>query len=66
MFELKRWIAEKFFMSQLDEEFISGIQRGKVLARAEARFNLEVSWQSSDNKYSPGIAIAIELLRDPK
>jgi hypothetical protein len=66
MFELKRWIAEKFFMAQLDEDFISGIERGKVLARAEARFYLELCSQGDSNKYSPGLAKAIEHLRDPK
>ena len=61
--ELKRWLAERFFEDQLEEDFRMGIRHGQGLARAEARFKLETSKPAAYKKNQPGVALAIEALK---
>ena len=61
--ELKRWIAERLFETQLDEDFQMGIRRGEELAKADVRFKLETSKSATYKKNQSGVALAIEALK---
>ncbi len=60
---LKRWLAERFFENELDEDYFIGVEYGQDLAKADARFKLETSRQATFKKYQPGVALAIEVLK---
>ncbi len=63
MRDLRRWIAEQLFENLLEEDFQKGLEYGKALAKADARFKLETSRQASLKKYQPGVALAVETLK---
>jgi len=63
MRNLQRWIAERLFEAQLDEDFNMGVKHGRNLAIADARFKIETAKQASYKKNQPGINLAIETLK---
>ncbi len=63
MLSVKRWIAERLFETQLDEDFNKGLKVGQAMAKADARFKLETSRQAKIKKYQPGVALAMDTLK---
>ena len=63
MLSVKRWIAERLFETQLEEDFHKGLEVGQAIAKADARFKLETSSQAKIKKYQPGVALAMDALK---
>ena len=63
MIELRRWIAERFFEQELEEDYRMGIREGQDLNRRIIKAHLEVLSGSTLKKNQPGVALILETLR---
>jgi hypothetical protein len=60
--ELKYWIADYFFTTELDEAFNLGLKEGARRQRVTHIIDLKAHMETAAKSKQPGIQLAIELL----
>jgi len=61
--ELKRWIAERFFERELDEDYQMGARAGHDQAKDDAKAKIEAAGLVTAKKNHPGLAVALAALQ---
>jgi len=61
--ELKRWIAERFFERELDEDYQMGARAGHDQAKDDAKAKIEAAGLVTAKKNHPGLALALAALK---
>ena len=62
--EIKRWIAERLFETELDEDYRLGIGEGQRSHRATLIIQLTIMHDTSIKKDQPGIQKVINYLKE--
>lgn len=62
MAELRRWVAERLFEQELEEDFRMGIREGIDLNRRTTKASLQVIAGTTLKKNQPGVAFVLETL----
>jgi hypothetical protein len=61
--ELRRWIAERLFERELDEDYQMGCRAGHDHAKENAKTQIEAAGLVTAKKNQPGLALALEALK---
>jgi hypothetical protein len=61
--ELRRWIAERLFERELDEDYQMGCRAGHDQAKENAKAQIEAALFVTAKKNEPGLALALEALK---
>jgi len=63
MNELRRWIAEKVFERELDEDYQMGARAGHDQAKDNAKAKIEAAGLVTAKKNHAGLALALAALK---
>ena len=63
MNELTRWIAERLFERELDEDYQMGARAGHDQAKDDAKAKIEAAGLVTAKKNHPGLALALAALK---
>jgi len=63
MSEIRRWIAEKLFERELDEDYQMGARAGHEQAFENAKILIRIAGLVTAKKNQPGLALALEALK---
>jgi len=63
MTEVRRWIVERLFERELDEDYQMGARAGHAQAKQEAKGKIETAGLVTAKKNHPGLALALEALK---
>jgi len=61
--ELKRWIAERFFERELDEDYFMGLRYGQDLNNKALVRRITDIRETATKKNQPGIDAILEVLK---
>ena len=62
MTNLRRWIAERLFSRELDEDYYMGARYGQEKANTAARSKVEMAGVVTAKRNKPGLAVALKAL----
>jgi flagellar biosynthesis/type III secretory pathway protein FliH len=61
--ELRRWIAERLFERELDEDYQMGCRAGHDQGKENAKTKIQAAGLVTAKKNQPGLALALEALQ---
>ena len=62
--EVKRWISERLFEYELEEDYMMGTKHGYEVSLASSILRLKMARNQDVKKNNPGLDKAIELLKE--
>lgn len=63
MTEIRRWVVERFFDQELEEDFRMGVREGIDMNRRITKENIAIISGAKLKKNQPGVALVLDALR---